>query len=122
MAKNLSIKEVEDFVFSNKIIQSKLEKYKFLFQTYNMAMSVPFLASLKTRTVLEFMDLLQPEDIKVISEVLQQEVSITKPSFAKVKSFGCYTDNLEFFVDDVSNYTDICLSRKGDKIKVLLWR
>ena len=122
MSKNLSIKEVEDFVFSNKIIQSRLEKYKFLFQTYNMALTVPFLSNLKTRTILEFIDLLQPEDIKIISEVLQRDISVTKPSFAKVKNFGCYTENLEFFMEDVSNYTDICLSRKDDKIKVLLWR
>jgi len=122
MSKNLSIKEVEDFVFSNKIIQSRLEKYKFLFQTYNMAISVPFLSNLKTRTILEFIDLLQPEDIKVISEVLQRDITVTKPHFAKIKSFGCYTDNREFFLEDASNYTDICLSRKGDKIKVLLWR
>jgi hypothetical protein len=122
MAKNLSIKEVEDFVFSNKIIQSKLEKYKFLFQTYNMALSVPFLHNLKTRTVLEFIDLLDQEDIKIISDTLKKEVQITKPKFSKVKNFNCYIDNLEFLLDDASNYTEVCLSRKGNNIKVLLWR
>ena len=76
MVKNLSIKEVEDFVFSNKIIQFKLEKYKFLFQTYNMALSVPFLQHLKTRTVLEFIDLLDEEDIKVISDILKKEIDL----------------------------------------------
>lgn len=122
MVKNLSIKEVEDFVFSNKIIQFKLEKYKFLFQTYNMALSVPFLQHLKTRTVLEFIDLLDEEDIKVISDILKKEIQITKPKFSKVKNFACYTENLEFLLDDASNYTEVCLSRKGNNIKVLLWR
>lgn len=122
MVKNLSIKEVEDFVFSNKIIQFKLEKYKFLFQTYNMALSVPFLQQLKTRTVLEFIDLLDEEDIKIISDILKKEIQITKPKFSKVKNFGCYIDNLEFLLDDASNYTEVCLSRKGNNIKVLLWR
>lgn len=122
MKKNLSIKELEDFVFSNKIIQSKLPKYKFLFDGWRIAQSSPSLKSLATRCLLDFSSLVTEEDLKIIKDELNVEVSVPSLAYNHTKFFKTDIDKLEFLLEDVSNYTETVLYRKGKEIRVLLWR
>lgn len=122
MKKNLSIKELEDFVFSNKIIQSKLPKYKFLFNGWKIAQASPSLKSVANRCLLDFADLLTEEDIKIIEEELKIEIVLPRLQYDHTKYFKTDIDILEFLLEDVSNYTETVLYRKGKEIRVLLWR
>jgi hypothetical protein len=122
MPKNLSIKELEDFVFTNKIIQSKLPKYKFLFDSYTMSKSAPGLRDLGLRALIEFCNLVTEEDINIIASHLGYDVSIQKVYNSKVVYFNTTVDALELVLKDAELFQEIALYRNKDKVKVTLWR
>jgi len=122
MVKNLSIKEIEDFVLSNQIIIRKLSKYKFLFDTYFLGKSVPGLQNASRRALIDFINLATQEDKDIISEILGREIKFPSFRVSQVKSFSTDIDFLENLIDDASNYNETILFRKGREVKVLLWR
>lgn len=122
MVKNLSIKDLEKFVFTNKIIHSKLPKYKFLFDGWTIAQASPSLRPVATRCILDFCSLLTEEDKKIIEEELNIPVNIASIKHSSVKYYTTDIDKLEFYIEDASNYAETILFRKGREIKVLSWR
>jgi hypothetical protein len=122
MEKNLSIKQLEDFVFSNKIIQNSLPKYKSLFDGWTIAQSSPSLRSLATRCLLDFVELVNEDDIKTIENILGFKINLPKFNHSNVKYFTTDIEKLENLIPNVSNYLETVLYRKGKEIRVLVWR
>ena len=122
MVKNLSIKDLEKFVFTNKIIQSKLPKYKFLFDGWTVAQASPSLRSVATRCILDFCSLLTEEEKKILEIELGMPINIATIKHSSVKYFTTDIDKLELYIEDASNYAETVLFRKGKEIKVLSWR
>ena len=122
MVKNLSIKDLEKFVFTNKIIQAKLPKYKFLFDGWLVAQASPSLKSVATRCVLDFATLITEEDKKLLEEEFNLEINIVDLKHNSVKYYTTSVDKLENMLDDASNYAETVLFRRGKEIRVLLWR
>lgn len=122
MAKNLSIKDLENLVFTNKIIQSKLPKYKFLFDSYFMSLINPSFKNLGIRSLIEFSNLVTPADVKIISDELGFEVDVSTVYNSKVNYLEGDINSIELMLDIDQVYSDMTIYRNKNKVKVLQWR
>ena len=122
MVKNLSIKELEILVFNNKIIQSKLPKYKFLYDSYTMSLINPSMKNLGIRAIIEFANYANKNDLQIISEELGYEISLEKVYNSKVNYFEVSCDALELSLNLDEIYNEHIIYRNKDKVKVLQWR
>lgn len=117
----LNIKNTEEFVLSNKKVMSALTKYQPLYQTWLFASRAPALQSLRVNTVLEFLKLLQADDLKSISEIISKKVILDPNMYSLCLNYKEKIENIEFSLPLDFNISDLCIYRYQDKIGVTLW-
>jgi hypothetical protein len=118
----LDLNNVEDIVFKNKNLRIQFPHFKYLFDSYDLGMVSISLKSLAMRCLNEFIKKCTDEDIKKLEEFLNDEVEISKLNVDPVLFFDGEKDNLEFELPEDYNCVDICIYRKKDNIKGLLWK
>jgi hypothetical protein len=122
MGKIFYFKDVEEIIFSHPIIQKTLPKYKSFFDSYKFSKINPVLKNLAIRSVFGFINSINEEEIKIISDILGYEISINKVNVDNIKNISCNINEIEFNLEDAYNYSEICIYRKQDEVKILCWR
>jgi len=122
MEKIFTFKDVEEKIFSNHKIKEALPKHKSFFDTYYFARMHNSLRNVAIRSVFNLMEYLNEEDLKIISYILGYKVSINKMSIDTLKNINCKIYEIANNLDQGYNYSEICIYRKNDEVKILCWR
>lgn len=121
MAITLTVKNVEEIVFSNNKIMSSLPKYKPLFETWLFASRVPSLKSLRYKTVVEFLKLLTKSELLLLEQLVKKELLLDNSIYESCKNCEGEIENIEFNLPTNFNTSDFCIYRKGNQVGVTLW-
>lgn len=122
MAKIISYKDVKDIIFENQLVKNSLPHYKSLFDSYFLSKISPELRNLGQRSILKFIDQVTEEDCDKISDILGYTIYIPKMDTNFCKNIKASIEDLEFYLEDVSNYKEMAIYRKGDEVKILCWK
>lgn len=122
MEKIFTFKDVEEKIFSNPNIKEFLPRHKSFFDTYYFAKMHPSLKDVATRSVFSLMEHLDDQDLKTISDILGYKVSISKMNIDTIKNINCNIYEIANHLGDTYNYSEICVYRKKDEVKILCWR
>ena len=104
MEKIFYFKDVEEIIFPNKIIHQRLPKYKSFFDSYMFSKINPSLKNLAIRSVFGFINSVEDEELKIISDILGYKISINKINVDNIKNIICNINEIEFHLEDAYNY------------------
>ena len=99
-----------------------MPEFKYLFDSYDLAMITISLKSLAMRCLNEFLKKCSLADLKIIGDYLKDEIEIVKLNIDPVLIFEGDIENLEFLLSKDYNCIDICLYRKENIVKGMLWK
>ena len=118
----LNINNIEEIIFKNKDIRVKLPDFKYLFDAYDLGMFSPSLKSLAMRCLNDFLKKCTKKEIDVLRDFLKDDVEIMKLNADPVMLFDNDINDLELLLSNDYNCSDVCIYRKGNQIKGLLWK
>lgn len=118
----LNLNNVEEIIFKDKKLRIKLQEYKYLFDSYDLAMFSPSLKSLGMRCLNEFIKKCNKKDLEILKEYFNDDVEIVRLNLDPVLIFESEVDNLELILSSDYNCSDICIYRKENQIRGMLWK
>lgn len=118
----LNLNNVEEIVFKDKNLRLKLFEYKYLFDSYDLAMFSPSLKSLGMRCLNEFIKKCNNKNLQTLKEHLNDDVEIVRLNLDPVLMFESNIDDLELILSNDYNCSDICIYRKENQIRGMLWK
>ena len=118
----LNLNNVEEIVLKDKQLRLKLPDYKYLFDSYDLAMFSTSLKTLAMRCLNDFLKKCIKNDLLVIGEYLKDTVEIVKLNLEPVVLFDSDINYLELALSKDYNCIDVCLYRKENIVKGILWK
>jgi hypothetical protein len=122
MEKIFTFKDVEEKIFSNSKIRKDLPRHHSFFDSYAFARMHPSIKKIAIRSIFSFMDLVNEDEIKIISDILGYKIKISKLNVDTIKNINCNINKIVYNLDDAYNYSEICIYRKNNEVKILCWR
>lgn len=93
-----------------------------MYDTWMMSVRVPFLKNMGNKALYDFVMTIKDEDIKKLSDYFNKEIKVIRGDLEKVNYFNTNINSFEFDIKEDFNFTDICIYRRGENLKVLLWK
>ena len=118
----LTSKNIEDIIFKNKKITSKLTRHKHIFDNWNMSQVIPALKFIRSESISKLLKNIDSDDINILKYILQDDVIILRDDSSLVHNVDETIENLEFQMPEDFNCIDFCLYRKNNFIGVTLWK
>ena len=81
---------------------------------------MPFLRALGTRSILQFINQIDDEEKKIISDILKTEIYFMEIDLDKILHYEGKVDDLEFCLPLNKNINEISITRTKDKIGVTI--
>jgi hypothetical protein len=109
-----------ELLFQNQLVRNSLPNYKHLFDSWELAQKIPHMRSLGVRSVIDFLNLIKPEEIEKISEIFKHPIDIMKMDISANKNITGNIEDFELQLPLNINVADMCVYRKGDQVSVLI--
>ncbi len=123
MAITITLHNIEKLVFENSEIRRKLSTYKPLFHSWALSRQSPELKSMGQKTMIEVLEKLTDDDIKVIAEELKDEVKVEKVQHNVVNHYNCLIDKAEKVLNAEPIIKEAFFAyREGDSLYISFWR
>ncbi len=116
----ISLGNIESIIFENEKIVNLLTRHKHLFDSWKLSKTMPFLRALGTRSILQFIDEINDEEKRIISEILQTEIYFLEIDLNKIIHYRSDLENIEFELPLHKNINDIAITRNKDTIGVTI--
>jgi hypothetical protein len=118
----INLKNIEEFVFKNKLLRSKLPEFQAYFDQWGLSQQHPSLRSIGKQAVIDLLNHLTENHISIIKSHFNTDVTINKFSNWVVKNVKTDLQNLEIELNSFDLSAQICAYRKDDQIYISLWR
>lgn len=118
----LNAKNIEDIVFKNNELKSKLKKYAHIFSNWHMASTHPTLRYIKNESVYSLLKLLDKKDLEIIKDTTGLDIDLDPNIYKSVVNITSSLNELEFELPADLNFIDLSVYRKQDELKVTLWK
>jgi len=118
----LDFQSVQDIVFANSKLRLKLDRHKPLFDSWLLSVQVPAMRQLGKRSVIQFLDQINEEEINCIREFFKDDVVIKKLDANIISKIKSNLDELELDLNNCNNFVGFAISRKKEKVSVCLWK
>lgn len=114
----INLQNIENFLFFDKKIKNLFPEFRDIFNQYAFGKSTG-LEDLSKRTIIDFMNLLEPQHLIKLEEYFKEKISLDKIDYRIVKNmeFSLLEENIS-----LNGYKEIALFRNKDKLKVTLWK
>ncbi len=121
MELTLSFDNIEELIFQNKNVYTKLDHYKEIFIDYKLGIISPEFKPLKKNAVTRLCMILNNKDLEIISEVLGTKLKFSM-DFKKIfTNISSTIDNLHVDLPEVYNIIDITIYRNKEQVEVTIW-
>jgi hypothetical protein len=118
----LDLKNVQETVFEDHTLRKKLPDFRSLFDSWTLSRQIPALRQLGKRSILDFMELVESEHIKIISEHVGMPVFLDHIDYHIVKEVVSTTNDLENVLNEVEGYENFSVSRSDNEVILTFWR
>lgn len=118
----LNAKNVEDIVFKDNQLKSKLTKHSHIFANWHLAYSHPSLRYIKGESVYNLLKSLDSNDLSIIKDHTGFDIELDQNIYKRIVNINSSLDNLEFNLPLDFNYVDFCIYRKKNEVNVTLWK
>ncbi len=118
----LNLQNVEEVIFVDKRVHRLLPAYQNLFDSWSLGTRVTALRNLARRSVMDFLNLLQYEDIVKLSEFFGESVTVNKLHYHIVTNIDTTLESAADELMECEDYLDLTVCRKGDCLYISLWK
>lgn len=118
----LNINNIEEIVFKDKQLRANLSEFKYLFDAYDLGMFSLSLKSLAMRCLNDFLKKCTQKEIEIIKNYLKDDVEVVKLNSDPVMLVESDISDLELNISNEYNCLDICIYRKDNFVKGILWK
>ncbi len=119
---NLNLTNVEELVFYDQRAQRLIPHHQSFFKQWKLAKMTPALRSLGKRAILDFINALTLDDIKVLETHFGNEITLTKVNYNLVSNYSCLLDDAEEILSEVEGFVDFTVYRDKDHLYISHWR
>ena len=119
---NLNLTNIEELVFQNQRVQRLFPNHQNLFNQWKLAKMSPALRALGKRAVLDFLNTLTSNDIKILETHFGDEITLTKVNYNLVSNHSCLLDDAEGVLSEVQGFVSFAAYRDKDHLYLSCWR
>ena len=119
---SINLSNIEELIFYDKGLQSKLPDLKSVFDHWAFAMRTPGLRSLGRRAVLDLLNNLTEDDLTIIGEHLGCKVSVDKLDYHIVKNYKFELEEAATDLNTIQAYHNCSVFRDKDHLYISCWR
>jgi len=119
---NLNLSNVEKLVFYDPRIQRLIPHHQKFFNQWKLAQMTSALRPLGKRAVLDFLNALTSDDIKILETHFKGEITLTKVNYSLVSNHICLLDDAEGVLSEVEGFVDFAVYRDRDHLYISHWR
>jgi len=109
-----------ELLFQNQLIKNSMPRFKHLFDSWELAQKIPQMRSLGIRSVIDFLNSINANEIEEISKIFKSPIEIMKIEINSYKNISGYVDDFELQLPLNINVNDLCVYRNKDKVSVLI--
>jgi len=109
-----------ELLFQNQLIKNSMPRFKHLFDSWELAQKIPQMRSLGIRSVIDFLNSINANEIEEISKIFKSPIEIMKIEINSYKNISGYVDDFELQLPLNINVSDLCVYRNKDKVSVLI--
>jgi hypothetical protein len=118
----LDFENVQEFVFSDSQLRNQLPKHRHLFDSWILGVRVPAMRQLSKRSVLEFLETIDDEDLKIISDHIGEEVELEQLDYHIVKELNMSCKNVADILNETDCYPNFAITRTEGDVTICFWR
>ncbi len=118
----LDFEKTEELIFRNESLRKKLPEFSHLFNQYNLSIRVPALRPLGKRSILEFLEKVNENQLELISLHLGYKISKDNLDFQIVRNLNFTIENICESLCESNTLQNMCISRDNEEIKITFWR
>lgn len=109
-----------ELLFQNQLIKNSMPRFKHLFDSWELAQKIPQMRSLGIRSVIDFLNSINANEIEEISKIFKSPIEIMKIEINSYKNISGYVNDFELQLPLNINVSDLCVYRNKDKVSVLI--
>lgn len=118
----INFNSAENLIFENKKAQEILPNFRFLFNQWAMGKQMPSLKFLCKRSILDLINSLTDEDIKLLEGFFGEKIEVKKLEYNIVKTLTCKISELSYELERLEWKGNFSMYRKNDIVYLLFWR
>jgi hypothetical protein len=119
---NLNLSNVERLVFYDQRAQRLIPHHQSFFNQWKLAQMTPALRPLGKRAVLDFLNALTSDDIKILEIHFDGEITLTRVNYSLVSNQICLLDEAEGILSQAEGFVDFAVYRDNDCLYISHWR
>lgn len=119
----INLSNVEDLIFRDVKVRSLLPDLRHIFDQWLMAQRIPYLRSIRRRSLMDFLNSLNNEHIIILEHHFQDSVVLAKIDYHIVRNLTAPVLEFEKELNRLdSNFQNVAISRDGSSIYLSMWR
>lgn len=117
----INFKNIENIIFYDTELQKKLPEFRHLFDQWRLSHVIPGMKQSGQRSVLELLNTLSSDSIKILEEHFQEDVIIDKLNYKLVENYESCIENCEE-ICQFTEFVEIAATRNKENVKLTFWR
>ena len=118
----INLRNVDEFIFRNKLLKTKLPEFRAYFDQWGLAQQHPFLKSMGKQAAIDLLNALHEGHIGILSEHFGLPVTIDKLSNRIVRNIASSVEEIEKELNKLEVSAQVCAYREGNQVYISMWR
>lgn len=118
----INLQNLEELIFFEKKVWSLFPEFRYLFDQWAISKRMPGMQNLGKRSLIDFLNSLEKEHIDKLEEYFQDTILVDKIDYHTVKNYNTTIEKIESELCQFQGFSDLSVFRKGDQIKITLWK
>jgi len=119
---NLNLVNVEELIFYNQRLQVSLPKHRHLFDQWKLAKMSPSLRSLGKRAILDFLNDLDEESLKILENHFGCKITLSRVNYCLISNHSCHPDEAEEILNKMEEFVDLTIYRDENHLYLSCWK
>lgn len=113
----INIQNIEDLILKNPGLHRVLDDQQHIIQQWKMSSRIPYLRSLKQKSLIDLLNSLNSDNIIKLEEYFKDTITLNKLNYKLIKNMV-----LEFDAEEIDGLSNFAITRDDKNIGVTFWR
>lgn len=119
----INLSNVENLIFMDAKVRSLLPDLRHVFDQWLMAQRIPYLRSIRRRSLMDFLNSISDEHVAILEEHFQDSVVLAKIDYHIVRNLTAPIMEFEKELNRLDSYfQNIAISRDESSTYLSMWR